>query len=154
MRRGLILLDEPTVGVDESGKEIFDRHLQKKKEQGAAILIASENMTEIERVCDRLLLLDVGRLLYYGSRKRLMRRYAPVNEMEIAFCGMLPDMEDLPLIRYGIEHNRMKFRYDENVISALEIINHVAAQTEVTQMNIVRPGLEDVILMHRREEKT
>ena len=150
----LILLDEPTVGVDESGKEIFDRHLQKKKEQGAAILIASENMTEIERVCDRLLLLDVGRLLYYGSRKRLMRRYAPVNEMEIAFCGMLPDMEDLPLSRYGIEHNRMKFRYDENVISALEIINHVAAQTEVTQMNIVRPGLEDVILMHRREAKT
>ena len=48
----------------------------------------------------------------------------------------------------------MKFRYDENVISALEIINHVAAQTEVTQMNIVRPGLEDVILMHRREAKT
>ena len=58
----LILLDEPTVGVDESGKEIFDRHLQKKKEQGAAILIASENMTEIERVCDRILLLDtIGR---------------------------------------------------------------------------------------------
>lgn len=150
----LILLDEPTAGVDEAGKEIFRKHLQRKKEQGAAILIASENMTEIEKVCDRILLLDAGRLLYYGSRERLMRRYAPVNEMEIAFCGMLPDMEDLPLIRYRIEQNRLKFRYDENVISALEIIRHVAAQTEVTQMNIVRPGLEDVILMRRREEET
>lgn len=150
----LILLDEPTVGVDESGKEIFRKHLQKKKEQGAAILIASENMTEIEKVCDRVLLLDAGRLLYYGSRKRLMRRYAPINEMEIAFCGKLPDMEDLPLLRYSIEHNRLKFRYDENVISALEIINHVAVQTEVTQMNIVTPGLEDVILMRRKEAET
>ncbi len=142
----LILLDEPAVGLDESGKQVFLELLQKKKEKGASILLASENMTEIERSCDRILLLDVGRLLYYGSREQLMRRYAPVNAMEIVYHGRLPDLEDLPLIEYSINRNRMKFCYNENVISALEIVNHIAAQTVIVEMNITRPRLEDVIL--------
>lgn len=147
----LILLDEPTVGIDESGKQIFWKQLQKKKERGITILIASENMTEIEKSCDRVILLDAGRLLYYGSQERLMRRYAPINEMEIVFHGRLPDMEDLPLIRYSIDHNKLKFKYNENVISTLEIINHVAEQTVVAGMNVISPKLEDVILMWREE---
>lgn len=147
----LILLDEPTVGIDESGKQIFRKQLQKKKERGTTILIASENMMEIEKSCDRVILLDTGRLLYYGSQERLMRRYAPVNEMEIVFHGRLPDMEDLPLIRYSIDHNKLKFKYDENVISTLEITNHVAAQTVVAGMNVISPRLEDVILMRSEE---
>ncbi len=135
----LILLDEPAVGLDESGKQVFLELLQKKKEKGASILLASENMTEIERSCDRILLLDVGRLLYYGSREQLMRRYAPVNAMEIVYHGRLPDLEDLPLIEYSINRNRMKFCYNENVISALEIVNHIAAQTVI--LPAIRPGL-------------
>ena len=147
----LILLDEPTVGIDESGKQIFWKQLQKKKERGITILIASENMTEIEKSCDRVILLDAGRLLYYGSQERLMRRYAPINEMEIVFHGRFPDMEDLPLIRYSIDHNKLKFKYNKNVISTLEIINHVAEQTVVAGMNVISPKLEDVILMWREE---
>lgn len=80
-----------------------------------------------------------------------MRRYAPVNEMEIVFHGRLPDMEDLPLIRYSIDHNKLKIKYNENVISTLEIINHVAEQTVVAGMNVISPKLEDVILMRREE---
>lgn len=145
----LILLDEPTVGIDEAGKQIFIEQLQKKKEGGTAALIASENMAEIERVCDRILLLDEGRLLYYGSRARLMRQYAPVNEISIVYRGRLPDLEDLPLIEYRIDNDRLRCRYNENVVSALEIIRHVAAQTVVAEMQVVRPRLEDVVMTLR-----
>ena len=147
----LILLDEPTVGVDETGKRIFREQLLQKKELGVTVLMASESRTEIEESCDRVLLLDAGRLLYYGSKDRLMRRYAPVNEMEIVFQGRLPDMDDLPLIKYSVEKNKMKFWYNENVISTLEIVNHVAAQTVIAGMQVISPGLEDVILMRREE---
>ena len=147
----LILLDEPTVGIDETGKRIFREQLLQKKELGATVLMVSEDRMEIEESCDRVILLDAGRLLYYGSKERLMRRYAPVNEMEIVFHGRIPDMEDLPLIKYSVEKNKMKFRYNENVIATLEIVNHVAAQTGIAQMHVVSPGLEDVILMRREE---
>ena len=60
-------------------------------------------------------------------------------------------MDDLPLIKYSVEKNKMKFWYNENVISTLEIVNHVAAQTVIAGMQVISPGLEDVILMRREE---
>lgn len=147
----LILLDEPTTGLDAQGKKVFWELLKKRRDSGATVVIASHNMIEEEQLCDRIILLDKGRLLYYGDRELLMRRYAPVNVMEIFFQGELPDMEDLPLKKYSLENDVLKLQYDSNVVSAAEITRHLIGQTKIIRMNIIRPSLENVI-MRRKEE--
>lgn len=147
----LLLFDEPSNGLDEQGKQIFWQLLKQKKEAGTTIVISSHNMAEVEQLCDRILLLDEGKILYYGDREQLMRRYAPINQIEIEFDGAIPDMEDLPLLRYSIEKDILKLEYNSNHISAPEIMQRILEQTTIVRVNIIRQNLADVIL--RRENK-
>ncbi len=140
----LILLDEPTSGLDENAKNVFREWLKKKKALGTTVVLSSHDLFEEEQLCDRMILLDRGHLLYYGECERLMRQYAPIHEMELVFQGALPDMEDIPLIRYSVENDRLRVSYHSNIVSASEVISHIMEQTAVTKVNILRPKLEDV----------
>lgn len=141
----LIFLDEPTNGLDEFGKRTFWELLKEKKMSGCVIVMVSHNIAEMEGLCDRIILLDKGRLLYYGELDRLMRKYAPFHKMEIKFQGTLPDMEDLPFIKYSVEHDSLKLCYHSGTISAAEILDHIMGQTTVIWMKLIRPNLQDVI---------
>lgn len=145
-RAKLLLFDEPANGLDELGKRAFWEELQRRKESGTTILISSHNMGEIERVCDRILFLEEGNVLYYGDKEGLLCRYAPVNHIELRFEGNIPDMEDLPLLNYFIENNMLRLSYNANHISAAEIIKRILEQTSIIGINIVRQELTDAIL--------
>lgn len=142
---GLYLFDEPANGLDEQGKRVFWKQLQRKKESGATILISSHNMEEIRQVCDRIILLDKGRVLYYGDRDGLIRRFAPTSQIEVRFEGRLPDMEDLPLLWYHIQQDTLRFAYNANHISAAEIIQRIMGQTQIVRINVRKQNLSDVI---------
>jgi ABC-2 type transport system ATP-binding protein len=81
----LILLDEPTVGVDpQSRNAIFD-NLEALKRRGKTLLYTTHYMEEAERLCDRVLILDRGRILANDSVANLMQQYA---NLEAAFMQL------------------------------------------------------------------
>jgi ABC-2 type transport system ATP-binding protein len=81
----LILLDEPTVGVDpQSRNAIFD-NLEALKRRGKTLLYTTHYMEEAERLCDRVLILDHGRILADDSVANLMQRY---ENLETAFMQL------------------------------------------------------------------
>lgn len=141
----LILLDDPTSGLDEQAKKNFWGLLKKRKEEGTTVVISSHNPIEEERLCDRLILLNKGHLLYYGEPERLKQKYMPVYEMEFVFKGPAPDAEDLPLIKYCLENDRMRLRYNTNIISTAEIISHFMRQSDIEKLCIQQPRLEDCV---------
>lgn len=141
----LLLLDEPTNGLDEQGKRAFWEEISRKKEVGTTILLSSHNMTEIGQVCDRILLLNKGNVCYYGDREGLLCRYAPVNQIDIQFGGAIPDMEDLPLLRYSIEQDRLHLSYNTNHITAAEITKRILEQTRVIQIRVTQHDLADIV---------
>lgn len=145
----LLLFDEPTNGLDARGKEVFWQQVKAHKEAGATILISSHNMVEIQSLCDRILLLDQGRILYYGNQDRLMRSFAPINGMELQFQGRLPDMEDLPLMKYSIDNDILKLQYNSNHISAAEIVKKILEQTTIRHIETIRPELADVMIQRK-----
>lgn len=150
---GLYLFDEPVNGLDEQGKHVFWKQLQRKKESGATILVSSHNMEEIRQVCDRIILLDKGRVLYYGDRDGLLRRFAPVCQMEVRFEGQIPDVEDLPLLWYRIQQDTMRLAYNANHISAAEIIQRIIGQTRIARINVRKQNLSDVIAAMESERR-
>jgi ABC-2 type transport system ATP-binding protein len=72
----LLLLDEPTASLDPDSADWVRGYLRRyQQESGAAILLASHNMTEVERLCDCALIMRAGRIVDRGAPRELMLRY-------------------------------------------------------------------------------
>lgn len=150
----LILLDEPNIGLDENGKTVLCEVLEEKRIQGATLLVATHDMEDVVKVCSRIILLEKGTLLFYGTEKNLRSRFASVEKMELQLSNCFPDLEDLPLQAYQVNEDKLRLTYDTNCLSASEILGVILEQTQVREVNIKKSGLEDIILeIHRRQSK-
>jgi ABC-2 type transport system ATP-binding protein len=87
----ILLLDEPTVGVDpQSRNAIFD-NLEALKRQGKALLYTTHYMEEAERLCDRIVIIDQGRVVAQDSLRGLYRLLPAANELWVEMEGALAD---------------------------------------------------------------
>ena len=144
-RPRLLLLDEPSIGLDENGKAALWELLEERSGMGMTVLVTSHDMTGLSRLCSRIALLDGGELVFYGSEKNLRSRYAPVDVMTVNVNGQLPNLEDLPLKHYSVEGSVLTMSYDSNHITSAEILRLILSQTGVSGVNISKPNLESII---------
>jgi ABC-2 type transport system ATP-binding protein len=80
----LLVLDEPTASLDPDTADWIRGHLERfQKRRKATILLASHNMNEVERLCDRVLMMKRGRIVDDGSPKQLLARYGRQNLEEV-----------------------------------------------------------------------
>ncbi len=80
----LLLLDEPTASLDPDTADWVRRYLEDyRSRSGATLLLASHNMTEVERMCDEVLMLRAGRLVDRGTPQELLDRYGRTNMEEV-----------------------------------------------------------------------
>jgi ABC-2 type transport system ATP-binding protein len=80
----LLLLDEPTASLDPDTADYVRGLLEDYRGRtGATILLASHNMSEVERLCDDVLMLRAGRLVDHGTPQELLRRYGRRNMEEV-----------------------------------------------------------------------
>jgi ABC-2 type transport system ATP-binding protein len=81
----VLMLDEPTVGVDPQSREQILSIVRSAAEAGAAVIYSTHYMDEVERLCDRVLLIDGGRLIAEGTVDELIARAGGQARMEITF---------------------------------------------------------------------
>ena len=80
----LLLLDEPTASLDPDTADWIRRHLETyRKDNGATILLASHNMLEVERLCDRVIIMKRGRIEDDDSPRQIMARYNRATMEEV-----------------------------------------------------------------------
>ncbi|HKF19108.1 MAG TPA: ABC transporter ATP-binding protein [Candidatus Dormibacteraeota bacterium] len=83
----LILLDEPTTGLDPQARHLVWERLFRLKQQGVTFLITTHYMDEAEQLCDRLVVMDSGRIVASGSPRQLIERYSTRDVVELRFRG-------------------------------------------------------------------
>jgi lipooligosaccharide transport system ATP-binding protein len=81
----LLLLDEPTTGLDPQARHILWDRLFRLKEQGTTLLLTTHYMDEAEQLCDRLVVIDKGAIMAEGSPASLIRRYSSREVLEVRF---------------------------------------------------------------------
>src|SRR5690625_740209 len=81
----MLLLDEPTTGLDPQARHILWDRLFRLKEQGVTLIVTTHFMDEAEQLCDRLIVVDHGRIIAEGSPSELIRAYATREVLELRF---------------------------------------------------------------------
>jgi lipooligosaccharide transport system ATP-binding protein len=81
----LILLDEPTTGLDPQARHLLWDRLYRLKQDGVTLIITTHYMDEAEQLCDRLVVMDKGKIVAEGSPRELIERYSPREVVELRF---------------------------------------------------------------------
>ena len=143
----ILMLDEALIGLDVSMKYKIEEYLCKLKDtKTMTIIYTSHNLVEVERLCDRILLIDKGSILFDGTVERLLQEFSPLYRMEIVVeNGTCPDFEDLPLERIKIDNTKLDIEYDKQKIDSASILAHVLEQAKVLNVHMFEPDLEGTI---------
>ena len=83
----LLLLDEPTTGLDPQARHLIWDRLYRLKKQGTTLLLTTHYMDEAEQLCDRLIVMDKGRIVAQGAPHELIERYVTREVLELRQIG-------------------------------------------------------------------
>jgi lipooligosaccharide transport system ATP-binding protein len=81
----ILMLDEPTTGLDPQARHILWDRLFRLKEKGVTLLITTHHMDEAEQLCDRLIVMDNGKIMAEGSPAGLIKEYSSKEVLEVRF---------------------------------------------------------------------
>jgi lipooligosaccharide transport system ATP-binding protein len=144
-RPKILVLDEPTVGLDPQTKHLVWRKLRTLKAQGTTLLLCTQNMDEASFLCDRLAIMNDGRIVALGSPQELVRNHGGSQVIEVRVRSterrdlVLSMMSQRSLQWQEIEETLYVFRGDGQALDQ-ELVSELAI------MNQHAPTLEDVFL--------
>ena len=141
----VLFLDEPTLGLDVNAQVAVRKFLQQYNEKyGATILLTSHYMADITALCDRVLLIHQGQLIYDGLLEELLDRFAPYRQVKVELGqAMLPAELD----RFGevesIQGQEVRFLVPREKLTAT--ISRILAELQVQDLSVGDPPIEEII---------
>jgi ABC-2 type transport system ATP-binding protein len=146
-----VLLDEPTVGVDPQSRERLFEMVEKLRAQGTTVLYTTHYLEEAERLCDRVAIIDGGRVLTVGQVADLVREHLGGKvrlELELAAA---PSPESLALLEgHGTRRTapqRFEVEVNEPAAWLAQVLGELARMgVSVGDVQLHRPGLDEVFL--------
>ncbi|MDJ0572829.1 MAG: ATP-binding cassette domain-containing protein [Pleurocapsa sp. MO_192.B19] len=141
----VLFLDEPTLGLDVNAQVAVREFLQKYNQNyGATILLTSHYMADITALCDRVLLIHQGQLIYDGLLDGLLDRFAPCREVKIELAQSLSAAE---LADFGeiesIEGQEVRFLVPRENLTAT--VSRILAKLQIQDLSVNDPPIEEII---------
>jgi lipooligosaccharide transport system ATP-binding protein len=143
----LLILDEPTTGLDPQARHVLWDRLYRLKQQGVTLIITTHYMDEAEQLCDRLVIMDKGKIVAEGSPRRLIEQHSSREVLEMRFpVGVqetILDRLDGLAIRIEVLPDRVLLYTDDGDDTAAEATRRGLQPESVV---VRRSTLEDVFL--------
>lgn len=142
----IVFLDEPTIGLDVVAKERireFIRHINQK--WGTTIILTTHDLTDVEKLCERVIILDQGKLLFDGGLTNLTKKYEGNHQLRVSFSenGIYPSFPGIdPPVREG---QHLVYSFNPNEIEVTDLLNQLQQNRTILDLEIHRPKLEDTI---------
>lgn len=149
----ILILDEPTVGVDaQSRQHIFD-YIQSLAEQGTTILYTSHYMEEIEALCKRVFILDLGEEVAYGTKEEVKKLVGhtqtvalTLDRVPAGFDEVLKNSEN-GIQFVTVDGQDVELTIDQTIFSMMKLIEQVEqAQLVIKSVNVKETTLEEAFL--------
>ena len=143
----ILLLDEPTAGLDPQARHVLWDRLFRLKERGTTLVLTTHYMDEAEQLCDRLIVVDKGRIMAEGSPASLIREHSSREVLEVRFGSDRNEQVAAQLAAVG---DRIEVLPDRVLVYAHDgerALEEVTARDLHPRTSLVRrSSLEDVFL--------
>ena len=138
----LIFLDEPSTGLDPQSRRYLWEIIRGIKEEGKTIILTTHSMDEAEYLCDKIAIMDQGRIIAQGSPTELIDRYCEGGTISLPRENL-----SLPLTALPFPHREVNGRIEimpDQINTGIEKL--LAMKINLTDMTVHSPNLEDVFL--------
>jgi viologen exporter family transport system ATP-binding protein len=142
----LIFLDEPTIGLDVIAKETIRTFLAaENRERGTTVLLTTHDLSDIERLCPRMLLIDHGHVVFDGPVEQIRRTLGRERRLRIDFDGAAPDVVPEHIEIEERAAQRLVLRFDRTVVAAHDLITWLAARTPIADLVLEEAPIERIV---------
>jgi ABC-2 type transport system ATP-binding protein len=142
----LLFLDEPTIGLDVVAKERirqFIAHINRVR--GTTILRTTHDLSDVEKLCKRVMIIDHGRLLYDGKLEALQDRFGGKHELVVDLAEAYTDVSVAGAEVTAHQDLRVTYQFDRNELSASELIGRLSARYRIRDLRVREPEIEATV---------
>lgn len=142
----VVYLDEPTIGLDvvaKSRMRKFVREINKVKK--TTFILTTHDMDDIDQICERLIMIDKGRILYDGLLERFKNEYGNEYMINAVFNDEIDKLKDNRLKIVKEEGPRKYIIFDKNDISVGEAVSFLTRNYEIADFSVKEPDIEDIV---------
>jgi ABC-2 type transport system ATP-binding protein len=144
----LIILDEPTVGVDVEIRKNLWEFIQELHTQGHTILLTTHYLEEVEKLCNQIIMIDKGKIIAKSSKDELISK---ANGLPIFFevettAGLFSESLRQLIVNKELNKYTLQLKTSEEIMLVLTQLQQDGIKVE--NMNISRPKLEDIFLKY------
>lgn len=142
----IVFFDEPTIGVDVVGKETIRNFIcELNSQDNVTMLFTTHDMQDIEKTCDRLIIIDKGSKVYDGTLLGIRERYGTTRQLDVEFAGP----QEVAPIRHveivDLDNNKKRFIFESHEVHINELMNLLLNRYSIRDMNISEPEIESII---------
>ncbi|KAA3662527.1 MAG: ATP-binding cassette domain-containing protein [Chloroflexi bacterium] len=142
----LLFLDEPTIGLDVVAKERIRRFIKHmNRERGTTILLTTHDMADVQKLCERVMIIDQGKLLYDGNLDTLQTLFGGKRELVVDFAERYDEASIDGAEVVERENGRVTYQFDRQTISASELIGRLSNRYRIQDLAVREPDIEATI---------
>ena len=143
----ILFLDEPTIGLDAESKKIVRDFIKKlNKNHKTTVILTTHDMTDIEALAKRIILIGKGELLYDGTLSNLKKKYGSYKEVLVSTNEKIDKIRLKGIIKKSKNINGYSFIINSNVLSLSKLLNNLSLKYVINDIDIKNESIDDVIL--------
>jgi ABC-2 type transport system ATP-binding protein len=143
----ILFLDEPTIGLDAVSKKVVRDFIKKiNQEQNVTVILTTHDMSDIEALAKRIILIGKGSVLYDGSLTKLKRKYDTESFVTINTKSKLPNLKKKGIISKAKVPDGYKFVIDTKVIDISSFLNYLSDKINIDDVEIDKQNVDDIII--------
>ena len=143
----ILFLDEPTIGLDAVSKKVVRDFIKKiNQEQNVTVILTTHDMSDIEALAKRIILIGKGKVLYDGSLTKLKRKYDTESFVTISTKSKLPNLKKKGIISRTKVPDGYKFVIDTKVIDISSFLNYLSDKINIDDVEIDKQNVDDIII--------
>ena len=142
----LLFLDEPTIGLDVVAKERIRQFIRTVNQtQKTTILLTTHDLSDVEKLCERVLIIDKGHLLYDGGLDDLKQQFGGKRKLVVDFAESYPSVHVTGAALVSQEGQRYIFAFDREAVTASELIQQLSEKYRIRDLSVQEPEIENTV---------